>query len=190
MNAVTFIVIIAVLWAVREVVISIVLMRSRRKYRHEYRVERTQSHFAEARNELMQLALKGEVDVNSESFKLFYSFNTALMRRPDQYPELSYALTHSFLCQANDGTDNPLDQESKHWTPDFKHVVIRTANAMDYIVVDYSWVVRLLFRFEKRKQPHLTPVRMLRRIAQNLEKEKPIAEIRRTQKAMYRMAAA
>ncbi|MFN2455514.1 MAG: hypothetical protein ABR577_14980 [Pyrinomonadaceae bacterium] len=94
------------------------------------------------------------------------------------------------MSQSGGNTASPLDQESKHWTPAFRHVVIKTANAMDYIVLDYSWLVRWMFRFEKKRQPHLTPIRMLRRIAVALEKEKPIAEIRQTQKAMYRMAAA
>jgi hypothetical protein len=190
MNAINFIVIIAILWAVREVIIGVIVMRSRRKYKHEYRTERTQSHFAEARNELMRLALSGEANVNSESFKHFYYFNTALMRRSDQYPELSSAMTHKFLCERGAITDSVLDQESKHWTPAFRHVVVRTANAMDYIVLDYSWAIRLMFRFERRKQPHLTPIRMLRHFAETIEKEEPIAEIRRTQKAMYRMAGA
>ncbi len=190
MDAVTLIVIIAVLWAVREVVISIVVMRSRRRYKHEYRTERTQSHFAEARNQLMRLALNGELDVNSKSFKYFYYFNTALMRRPDQYPEISHAMTQKFLGNYEQGAASPLDEESKHWTPAIKDVVVMTANAMDYIVVDYSWVIRLMFRFERRKQPHLTPIRMLRRIAKKLEEEKTISEIRRTQKEMYRMAGA
>lgn len=190
MSAITLIVVIAVLWAIRELVVGIVVMRSRRKYKHEYRTERTQSHFAEARNKLMRLAIDGEVDVNSESFRRFYCFNTTLMRRPDQYPELSHAITHVFLTESGNSHDSTLDQESKHWTPAFKRVVVMTANAMDYIVLDYSWIVRLIFRFEKRKHPHLTPVRMLKRIAQNLEKEKPISEIRRTQKEMYRMAGA
>lgn len=192
MNAITFIIIVGVLWAVRELVVGIVVMRSRRKYRHDYRVERTQSHFAAARNELMRLAVAGEVDVNTKSFQRFYYLNTAIMRRPDQYVELSRAMVGAFLSRKGDA-DEQLSIESKSWSPAFREVVKATANAMNYIILDYSRLMRFMFRLEKLKDPESNPHRMLSRAAkmiENKEKEKTLSQIRRTQTVMYTMAGA
>jgi hypothetical protein len=191
MNAITLIVVIAVLWATRDLIIGFYVWLSRRKYRHEYRTERTQSHFAVARNDLMRLAIAGEVDVNSTSFRRIYSLNTVLMRRPDQYPEFSQAITYMFVSNHNAEPDEELERESKEWSPAFRQVVRATAHAMDYIVLDYSWLMRQMFRLEKKLDPDLTPKGMLSRISKRAkEKEKSISEIRRTQKVMYKMASA
>jgi hypothetical protein len=193
MNAITFIVIIGVLWAVRELAVGIVVRRSRRKYRHEYRVERTQSHFAAARNELMRLAVAGEVDVNSRSFQRFYYVNTAIMRRPDQYSEISRAMVGAFLSRQGDEPDEQLSRESKNWSPAFRDAVKATAHAMDYIILDYSRLVRFMFWLERLEDPESNPHRMLSRVArmiENKEKEKTLSQIRRTQKVMYTMAGA
>lgn len=192
MSAITFIVIVGILWAVRELVVGIVVRRSRRKYRHEYRVERTQSHFAAARNELMRLAVAGEVDVNSRSFQRFYYVNTAIMRRPDQYAEISHAMVTAVLTRQGE-PDEQLSRESKNWSPAFREVVKATAHAMDYIILDYSRLVRFMFRLEKIKDPESNPHRMLTGIAkmiENEEKERTLAQIRRTQSVMYTMAGA
>jgi len=191
MNAITLIVVIAVLWAARDLIIGFYVWHSRQKYRHEYRTERTQSHFAVARNDLMRLAIAGEVNVNSTSFRRIYSLNTALMRRPDQYPEFSQAITFMFVSNHNAEPDEELERESKQWSPAFRQVVKATAHAMDYIILDYSWIMRQMFRLEKRLYPDATPKRMLGRISKAIEeKERSISEIRRTQKVMYRMASA
>jgi hypothetical protein len=191
MSAITLIVVIAVLWAVRNFIVGFYAWLSRQNYKYEYRTERTQSHFAAARNDLMLLAIANEVDVNSVSFKQIYALNTALMRRPDQYPEFSQAIAHWVICNRDEQHDEVLERESKEWSPAFRQVVKATAHAMDYIILDYSWIMRLMFRIEKRLHPDTTPKRMLSRISQVVEeKERSIAEIRRTQKAMYRMASA
>jgi len=196
MSAITLIVLIGVLWAVRELVVGIVVKRSRRRYRHEYRVERTQSHFAAARNELMRLAVAGELDVNSRSFQRFYYVNTVIMRRPDQYSEINRAIVGAILSGKGDEPDEQLSRESKNWTPAFREVVTATAHALDNIVLDYSRLMRLMFWMERMQDPETNPHRMLSRAAkriekmENKEKEKTLSQIRRTQRAMYTMAGA
>ena len=190
MNAVTLIVVIAVLWVLRELIVGYYVRRSRRKYREEYRTERAQSHFAAARNDLMRLAIAGEIDVDSASFRRFYFINTALMRRPDQYPQFSQAITRMILDSRGLEPDEELVRESKRWTREFRAVVTATANALDYILLDYSRLVRLMFRMEKIQDPESNPSRMLTKLAKKLEeKERTISDIRRTQKAMHRMAS-
>jgi len=190
MTALTLLVLIGLLWTVKELTLGTIFWYQRRKIRHNLRVEITESHFAIARNELMRLALEGEIDVNSVSFKRFYFLNTTLMRRPDQYPQFSHAITGMFLSNHSAEPDEELRRESLSWSPAFKQVVKATANALDYIVIDYSWIVRLMFRLEKRRNPNSTPHHMLSRLAVRMEKkESTISEIRRTQRVMYAMAS-
>jgi len=190
MNALTVLFLIGLMWGIKELIYGTFLWLQRRKIRHNLRVEITQRNFAVARNELMRLALKGEVDVNSASFKRIYFLNTGLMRRPDQYPEMSNAIARVFLSNEETEPDEELKRESKTWSPGFREVVKATAKAMDYIVLDYSWLVRLAFRLEKSVHPDSTPRQMLSRAAREIEnKEKTISDIRRTQRVMYMMAA-
>lgn len=188
MSVVTFIAIIALIWTGRELIVGIFIWRSRHIFRNELRKERAEGQFAIARNKLMNLALASEIDVNTISFKSFYSINTAFMRRPDQYSEMTAALVHLFLNVHDSSQGEELQAESKRWSPAFREVVKDTADAMDYLVLDYSWIIRWMFRLEKRHNPDSTPLRMLKRLAYSVEKEQPIADIRQTQNAMYRMA--
>lgn len=189
MNALTVLILIGLLWGIKEFVYGTILWYQRRKIRHDLRVETTQRHFAVARNELMRLALTGEVDVNSASFKRFYFLNTTLMRRPDQYPAMSGAVTHAFLRNTDAEPDEELSRESKQWSPAFRQVVKATAKAMDYIVVDYSWPMRIAFYLERAHDPDTTPLRMLTRTAEDREKEnKTLSEIKLMQQVINSMA--
>lgn len=191
MIALTLLVLIGLLWGVMEFIYGTILWYQRRKIRHNRRVEITQRHFAVARNELMRLALTGEVDVNSESFRRFYFLNTAMMRRPDQYQQFSYAITHMFLSDKGTEPSDELQRERKNWSPAFREAVKATASALDYIVLDYFWPIRVMYWLDRKQHPESTPIRMLSRTAERLEKkEKTVSEIRRTQKAMYMMASA
>lgn len=190
MTAISILALIFVLWAIREVVIGVLAWLDSRKIRHERNSERTRRQFAEARNRLVKLAVDRRVDVNSASFKYFYQINTAFMRRPDQYREISAAVAYSFLKPDSDSpSDEELLREAKDWSPEFKKVVRATADAMGYLLLDYSFFLRLMFRMEKKHDPHSHPFKMMRRFAAKVEKEKPVIQIRQTQRAMYTMAA-
>ena len=185
-TAISLIVLVVLLWAARNIALGICASIENRRARQTRNKERTRRQFAEARNALMNLAIAKDVDVNSLSFRFFYYINTAFMRRPDQYREISIVLVNLFLNQHDSSSGEELLAESRHWSPSFKSVVRLTAGALGYVVLDYSWSVRLMFRLEKRMDPESTPFRMLKRIAEH--KEKPIVEIQETQAAMYRLA--
>ncbi len=130
--------------------------RVARKYQHLYRVEVTESHFANARNELMQLALQKKIDVNSFTFKYLYSFNTALMRRPDQFQKLSESMFKSIWRNSEtNSNENIFKKEQEQWTPEVKRVFHLTADAIGYIVVEYSGFLRFVLKWLRRKDKSL-----------------------------------
>ncbi len=193
MNTITFIAVVAVLWAGRELIIGIFVWRSRQKFQHEIRVERTQRYFATARNELMQLAIANEIDVNSTTFRYLYFLNTLLMRRPDAYPEWSTALRITFLRPQESESDSSVEIESEKWTPAIRDVVKTTADALDSFLIDYSLAWRLVFKLKKRSEPEITPMKWHRRLAERIteaEKKTLVSDIRETRKRMYALCSA
>ena len=191
MTLFNFLIAIMTLWAVREIVVGLFVWLSRRRVRQSLRVERTQSQFADARNELMRLVHNGNIDTHSVTFGFFYSINTLIMRRPDEYREISAALRATFLNPSTSERNNALQEESKHWTKEIKNAVQLTAKAMDYIILEYSWPLRCLYRIRKRTDPTLTPRRWLsgiaRRIEETQEKKPVVLEIRQTQEKMHNL---
>lgn len=69
----------------------------RRYWRKKLRVERLSSQFGACRGELMKLMVLGDLDSKSATFKGFYLTVTSLMRRPDQYAQISRSLLKSYL---------------------------------------------------------------------------------------------
>src|SRR5687768_13041419 len=77
-------------------------LRTARAYRRTARAERIRSRFAEARNQLTWKVIRGELDAESNTFRLLYFLQTAMMRRDDQYEQMWSTLVAS-VAQA-DGT--------------------------------------------------------------------------------------
>src|SRR5205809_425605 len=98
-TALSFIVLVALLGAAKNIALGICASIENRRARQIRNKERTRRQFAEARNALMNLVIASDVDVNSMSFRFFYYINTAFMRRPDQYRQISRILVSLFLNQ-------------------------------------------------------------------------------------------
>lgn len=139
--------------ALLEILYAVWINRSRRKYQNTIRNERIRQHFASARRTLMELAISGEIDVDSITFKSFYSLQTFIMRRPDQYREISQLLLE-LVATDNSEEDSDrvkrLTKESELWSDKTKDLAHFTAAGLDLIVAEYSWLYRLLSRIEER----------------------------------------
>ena len=186
---------IMLLWTLREVIVGSLVWRRRRRIRQSIRVECTQRHFAEARNEIMRLARTGKVDMNSVTFGSLYSINTMIMRRPDQYQEISTWLMAMFLNPDRPERNELLVEESRHWTGEIKEVVRLTAAAMDYIILEYSRLFRILYWIERQGNPGATVVGMLRKFARGIDesrsaKDPIVSGIRSTQRKMSNLCTA
>lgn len=186
MNALTVFVIVSALVSVNELVSGLISRRRRKRIEHLLRIERSQSHFAIARNDLVQLALNRELDANSATFRFLYFLNTGFMRRPDAYQSISAALLQRILT--DDGSQRPdpqLMKESASWTPAIKHVVRASADAMNNIVFDYALPMRLMLRLEKRINPQSTSTQLANKLMSAMRAKRAAADVRKTQKVMY-----
>ena len=189
MTAAAILLLVASLWIAKNFVLGVWTYVDFTRLRQVRNKDRTRRQFAEARNALMELAIAKDVEVDSLSFRFFYHIITAFMRCPDQYREVSGVLVTLFLNQHHSSSGEKLLAESRTWTPGFRAVVRQTADALEYVVVDYSWVVRFMFRVERKLHPGSTPFVMLHRMRTNLQnKEKPIIVIASSRASMYRMA--
>jgi hypothetical protein len=148
------------------------------------------------------------LDANSATFKQFYFVNTVFMRSPDRYPELAVALHQAFLGNrlgTNKARPNlQLMRESKTWSPEVQQVVIHTADALQQVLVDYSFFCRLYFKGAEEKakfeHKHLNGWHLVdwltckartlaQKVAANIaKKDQFVQDIRNAQDLMYQMA--
>ena len=173
MNALIFLTVVTLLWVAREVFVSIASLRSRIRYEHLRKIEQTQGNFAEVRNELMRLAVSGEANARTDTFREIYQLNTAFMRRPDEYVDMSNALRRFMM--SNEETPSgktAIERESGQIDDATKKVALMTADALSHIVVDYSFILRNGYRYIRRSDPGLTKTEFVREISRDLRKPK------------------
>ena len=147
MYLISILILLIMIWAVSEFVFGSYIWWKRRTIKHTIRVERTRHHFAEARTKLLKMVRESKIDANSETFKTIYHINTYVMRRPDQYPEISRKVLRAILLSKKEGS---LTSEAQDWDQETKEVVRETANALGLIVVDYSRILRIAAWLEDR----------------------------------------
>lgn len=193
-NGFKWLALIATIWIIRELVVSLWTWRKIRNLNHVMRVERTRSQFATARNSLMHLALKDQIDANSATFQVLYQVDTVFMRSPDRYPALSKALRDSMLAGKQKPNQAVL-AEKEHWNDKIRENVIATSDAMEKVITDYSILFWFLSKIAKR--PWLAkPIASLLHKAvayleRAIEKRNPdLWEIKQAQIVMHNMAAA
>lgn len=181
------------LWAGIEVILGSMIFIQRYKLRKQFRIEKAQSYFAKSRNKLMELTIKQKININSITFEYFYLFNTALMRRPDEYPQISLKIL-STLFADDSSKDSLIHQESKDWTPEVREMVRMTADALGNLAIDYSFILRNIYGLEKRYNPDFTPLTMflqMRAIIESQRRKKEVSlEIKQAQKELYNLALA
>lgn len=209
MTGLKFLAFILSLWAIHELILGLMAWKRRRKMEHILRIERIQARFAMARNQLVDLFLSKQVDPNSLTFRLLYYFNTALMRRPDEYPKISAELRRLLISNGSSPSSKRLHLESETWTPEIKKVVMLTADAMGYLIVEcflpfriISRLASLLYRLEKmfawlrHKDHSMGNKSNIVRFPEKpyfkwvSRKHPVVSEIRETQEEMYKLAAA
>jgi hypothetical protein len=193
-NAFTWLAIIAVAWIIRELIVSFWNWKRIRKLDHVMRVERTRSQFATARNSLMHLVLKEQIDPNSATFKTIYQLHTVFMRSPDKYPELSAAVRHALYSNGKKPNEAVL-AEKDNWNDAIRKNIIETSEAMAQVLVDYSfwfWILDHIARRPWLAKPIASMLLGLkRRLELVLQRTNPdIWEIKRAQVVIHKMAAA
>lgn len=186
----SLLVLVAILYAVGECLVAVYTWWRTLDIRFRRSAEETQRHFAQARNQLMESAVTGELSVDSPVFKLFYAINTALMRRPDQYEEISKAIAPVLVLEKTPGNAEAFRNEMQKLSPEALNAVRATADALGHLVVDYSFLLRNAFRLFRHSNPDLTQMEWiveLRDAASPRRKSDLEDQIDRAQKDIYRL---
>jgi hypothetical protein len=149
MTAFNLIIFVMLLWALRNLILGFLSWRKSRIWRKIEHKEVTQRFFAEARNDLMGLILREEISPNSVTFRFFYYFDTFVMRRPNDYNQISALLRYSLVSDdnSNSGIIESLIKEKKTWTPSVKQMVSKQSKALNHLMVSHSFVLRNIYKF-------------------------------------------
>ncbi len=121
------------------------LWLKRRRIKHLRRAERTRTQFAHARNKLMSVLEAEKISVKSRTFQSLYGLQTFIMRSPNEYRQISAMLRRSLFREPGPPQiDTAFSDESLKWSPETTEVVRDTASAMIYLMVDYSFRIRIV----------------------------------------------
>lgn len=172
MSAFIFLTVVALLWVAREILVGLNSIRMRKKYEYLRRLEQTQGRFAVVRNELMRFAVEGEADAKSATFREIYQLNTAFMRRPDEYKEMSAALRRFVMSSEMPSGGSAISREMSHIDPGTKEAARMTSEALSHIVVDYSFVLRSAYDHIRKSDPSFTKHRLVSDLAKDMRKPK------------------
>lgn len=110
--------------------------------------ERTRNCFADIRCRLVDLAMTGKIDSHSATFTSLHAMSTFIMRRPDQYDEISSRLTmHMLFCRGQ--ADPAISAERAAWTPEVKELVREVAQGLNLLLLHHSRILRALVTLER-----------------------------------------
>ena len=194
-NAFKWLALIAAVWIVRELIMSLLTWRKIHKLNRVIRVERTRSQFAKARNSLIHLALRERIDPNSATFKTVYQLHTVFMRSPDKYPELSAAVRRALFTNNKTTPNEAILAEKDNWNDDIRKNLSETSDAMQQVLIDYSfwfWILDHIARRPWLAKPISAMLHEVKcRLERVLERTNPdIWEIKKAQVVMHNMAVA
>jgi hypothetical protein len=190
MNVMTLLVLICTFLSLGAISLGLVFRQRCKAMTHLLRLERTQSKFAEARNQLVQLVVSGELPIESATFRHLYYLNTMIMRRPDEYPAIGVALSRMRMKGEQAANGNEIAAEIPRWTPAVKKAVIATGDALGSIMFEYSPFGRFALWLARWINPKFKPIHALGRIAQRAEeKQESEVSVKKAQAEIRRMCA-
>jgi hypothetical protein len=149
MTLTVFIFLIVFVFTLYQIVAIILNIREIRRLRDIRYQTKTQHSFGVARQNLILLAAKKEIPDDSITFLFFYLVNTNVMRYPDKYRELSKMLREGLLNDKHSSNalhiSDALRKESETWSEDVKRVNIQNIDAMTYLMVAHSPLLRTIW---------------------------------------------
>jgi hypothetical protein len=165
MTGFELLILIMVSYALKDFVLGIASFRRSQKYHHLLIVEQTQAQFATVRQRLMHLATEKKIDANSQTFKVIYHLCTSIMRRPEQYPQIS-AVMREVLSSLNiTQSHNPIYFESRSWSEETVDLIKELSKALGFFMIDYSRFWKIVFKVLNFFRPNLTPVEIFSAMA-------------------------
>ncbi len=181
---------LAFLLIIKEAAIGFMAWRRFRAARYARRCEVTQRHFGEARNVLMRAVVAGDLSPDTYLFRVLYFINTAFIRRPDEYPALSAQIRNITTWESTTGLGDKMAQEAGAISIQGKRAIEATVQALDHIVIDYSFLWRSISRVLRRSDPHFSIMVFMMMIRETKKKEQYKADIQETKRQLHRLAMA
>lgn len=144
-------------FAIKEIVLIYRNIKKIRQDEHLIRAEKTREYFSSIRESLLQLMRDETVHPDHHLFQVIYSVSTMIMRRPDQYSELSDYLVVSFI---NTKVDQKRSIKKEQIPNELKSLLFKTADGLYRVIIEYSFVLRILFHVSNTLK-RITPLEFL-----------------------------
>jgi hypothetical protein len=195
MIALEMIAFVLLLWAIGEFIVGTRVSRSRKQYQHRIREEQIRDYFAGLRQELLALALAGEIDVDSDLFQSLYRVQTFVLRRPDRYDELSKLLTKTLLIKNSEEiSKTKLYKEAQQSPESVKKLIFRTGEGLFRVIFEFSTIFRIFATIEKRTREVSGTMRVIGgRVFRHIEsatEDPAIKNIKQAQKNLMQLGTA
>lgn len=153
----SIVLVIVSVYAAISVALSVPKFVMARRLRDQARADRVRSSFARARTSLIDVALTGDLDSRSETFRMMYFLTTAAMRHQDQYNQM-WRGTVKAVSAARRRT-SVLQDESRHWSPAAAQAVLKVGTALECLIVEHSTAHRFIRWLVMRDNPgHPAPL--------------------------------
>lgn len=148
MNGINLIIFILFLLVLRNFILGTLSWRKSNTRLKSEQTEVTQRFFAEARNDLMNLVQRSELMTRSTTFQFFYYLDTFVMRRPNDYKQISMILVSSLVFDenSNSGIVEDLMRERKNWSKNVKKMISKQSMALNHLLVSHSFILRNCYR--------------------------------------------
>ncbi|TGM95602.1 hypothetical protein [Leptospira dzoumogneensis] len=148
---------ILLVFMIKEIILIYRNIRKIRQDRHLIRVEKTREYFSNIRESLLHLMKNETVHPDNNLFQVIYSVSTMIMRRPDQYAELSDYLVVSFI---NTKVEEKQKSNKAEIPKELRSLLFKTAEGLYKIIIEYSAILRVLFQISNTLK-QITPLEFL-----------------------------
>lgn len=122
--------------------------RARKRIQDLIRIEQTRHAFADVRNRLMNLVADEKLSSKSSTFAIIYRLSTLVMRETDNHQVISRSLQTALFSEFEHG-ESELQLEKDSWSGDARLLIMDLSNAMEKLMLDYSFLLRVLQRVSK-----------------------------------------
>lgn len=136
-----FVGLLAVLYLVAT---TVPLARRVRRLKKIVRIEKTRTHWAEARDLLYTMVREGKLSSDSATFHTFCQIHTFVLRRPEEYDEISRTMASTFLAPPAAGLDNSWLAERDSWPEEMREVMNKMVAGTGALLFGHAGLRRLV----------------------------------------------
>ena len=138
------------IYGLTQFILGFYISKKRAKLKGYIRDEKTRTHFAEVRNDLMKMVRENEIDVNGPIFKDIYLTTSFIMRRPDQYKDISNAITITLFKSVKEIKFQEKELAFIQNNNDIKNILKRYSEGCSLLILNYSFIRRMITQAEYR----------------------------------------